>query len=139
MDLTLKTPSQKEFEQICAYIEAFELDNRALLPEEFTVAFRGDELVGFGRLRKHSDCTELCSLGVVTPHRRKGIGKAVVKELIRRNTDVLYLACIIPDFFTPFGFHITKNYPASIEDKLRYCTQELVVPETYVAMVLHKK
>lgn len=136
MALTFKSPSEKEFEHICAYIAAFELDNRELLPEQFTVALRDKELVGFGRLRKHSDCTELCSLGVVTPYRRKGIGKAIVKELIRRNNDKLYLACIIPEFFAPFGFHVTENYPASMQNKLQYCTQQLVVPETYVAMEL---
>ena len=136
--LSFRTPSEKEFLQIRNYIQQFELDDRNLKKEEFTAAFRVNELVGFGRLRKHSDCTELCSLGVVTQHRRKGIGKAIVKELIQRTNNSIHLVCIIPYFFEPLGFQIVANYPWAIQDKLNYCIQELVVPETYVVMWFNK-
>lgn len=138
MNLHLRIPDDKEFLQIVKYIHEFDLDNRGLQKEQFTAAFRDTELVGFGRLREHEDCTELCSLGVVTQHRRKGIGKAIVQELIRRADRSLYLACIIPEFFTPFGFRIMNKFPDSIGDKLNYCMHELAVPESYVAM-LHEK
>lgn len=136
--MTFRTPSENEFLQIRNYILQFELDDRNLKQEEFTAAFRENELVGFGRLREHSDCIELCSLGVVTKHRRQGIGKSIVQELIKRSTSSIHLVCIIPDFFIPFGFHVVKKYPLAIQDKLEYCTQELIVPETYVAMLLKK-
>ncbi len=138
MNLLLKTPNEKEFQQICGYICEFELDSRGLQQQEFTAAYRNGKLVGFGRLRSHTDCTELCSLGVVTDHRRQGIGKAIVAELIRRAPAMLYLVCIIPGYFKPFGFIIVQNHPASIKNKLQYCTRELVVPETYTAMLLQK-
>ena len=138
MNLLLKTPNEKEFQQICGYIREFELDNRGLQQQEFTAAYRDGELVGFGRLRSHADCTELCSLGVVTDHRKQGIGKAIVAELIRRAPATLYLVCIIPGYFLPFGFVIVQNYPAAIKNKLQYCTSELVVPESYTAMFLQK-
>ncbi|MCC6837606.1 MAG: GNAT family N-acetyltransferase [Bacteroidia bacterium] len=134
MDLLLKTPDKKEFEQICEYISEFELDDRELKQEQFVAAYRNNELVGFGRLRERGDCTELCSLGVVTPHRRKGIGKALANELIKRAKGELFLVCIIPGFFAPFGFKETSDYPLSIQEKIDYCTAELVVPEKYVAM-----
>ncbi len=136
--MTFRTPTEQEFLQIRNFIFQFELDDRNLKQEEFTAAFRKDELVGFGRLREHSDCIELCSLGVVTEHRRQGIGKAIVSELIKRTNNSIHLVCIIPDFFIPFNFKIVTEYPFSIQDKLNYCTQELVVPETYVAMCLMK-
>lgn len=136
--MTFRTPAQNEFLQIRNYIRQFELDDRNLKQEEFTAAFRENELVGFGRLRQHSDCTELCSLGVVTQYRRKGIGKAIVKELIKRSEKNIHLVCIIPEFFSPFGFKTVENFPSSIQDKIDYCTSELVVPETYVAMILQK-
>ncbi len=138
MDLLFKTPTEKEFQQICEYIHEFELDDRVLQRSEFAAAFLGDQLLGFGRLRVHADCTELCSLGVVTPYRRKGIGKAIVKELISKAPSMIYLVCIIPEFFTPLGFTIINKYPPSIKDKLDYCISELVVPETYVVMQLLK-
>lgn len=136
--MTFRTPSEHEFLQIRNYIHQFELDNRNLKQEEFIAAFRENELVGFGRLREHSDCVELCSLGVVTQHRRQGIGKAIVSELIKKSKSSIHLVCIIPDFFTPFKFQIVKNYPSAIQDKLDYCTQELIVPESYVVMCLIK-
>jgi N-acetylglutamate synthase-like GNAT family acetyltransferase len=136
--MTFRTPTENEFLQIRNYIQQFELDNRNLKQEEFTAAFRENELVGFGRLRQHSDSIELCSLGVVTQHRRQGIGKAIVKELIKRADKSIHLVCIIPEFFNPFGFKTVENVPASIQNKIDYCISELVVPETYVAMLLHK-
>lgn len=136
MSITLRTPPDKEFQKIREYIHEFELDDRDLQQEQFTAAFCNDQLVGFGRLRKHNDCTELCSLGVVTSYRKQGIGKALTAELIKRSSQNLYLVCIIPEFFMPFGFHIAGEYPSSIQNKINYCTQELVVPEQYVAMTL---
>ncbi|CAN5354594.1 hypothetical protein BH10BAC1_BH10BAC1_00520 [soil metagenome] len=138
MSLELKSPSEKEFVQICDFIHEFELDNRALKREEFIAAFRENELVGFGRLRKHADCIELCSLGVITNCRRQGIGKSIVKELIKKSRTSIHLVCIIPEFFSPFGFLIVDKYPSALQDKLQYCTQELIVPETYVVMLLQK-
>ncbi|MBL7884352.1 MAG: GNAT family N-acetyltransferase [Bacteroidia bacterium] len=134
MNLELKTPNKIEFEQIRNYIREFELDNRELKQDQFVAAYRNNELVGFGRLRERGDCTELCSLGVITTERRKGIGKAIVKELLKRSKEELYLVCIIPDFFAPFKFQETLYYPKSIQEKIDYCTAELIVPEKYVAM-----
>lgn len=135
MNYTLQRPTDKEFEQICRFIGEFELDNRQLKKEQFVVALdEAGDVLGFGRLRPHNDCMELCSLGVVTPYRLKGIGSAIVEHLLRNISKPVYLVCIIPDFFQPFGFEITEKYPASIQDKINYCTQELIVPETYLAM-----
>ena len=138
MDIIIRIPSHEEFQQICKYISEFELDDRELKQEEFIAAFRNTELVGFGRLRKHSDSTELCSLGVVTPHRRQGIGKALVKALIEKSVSEIYLVCIIPEFFIPFGFAVVAKFPTAIQEKLNYCTDCLVVPEKYVALKLKK-
>lgn len=140
MNLELREPTFKEFEQIQNYISDFELDNRSLKQDEFIAAFRNNELVGFGRIRTYADCSELCSLGVVTIHRRKGIGKALVKALMKKAKAPLYLVCIIPDFFIPLNFIVVeKDIPESIKEKIRYCTSELTVPEKYVAMKYQKK
>jgi len=134
MNLSFKTPNTQEFEQIKQFIQEYELDNRVLNAEEFIIAIRDQILVGFGRLRKHEDCIELCSLGVIANKRRQGIGKEIVCKLIKRAKGKIYLVCIIPDYFILFGFKIIKNYPLSIQTKIDYCTNELVVPEKYVAM-----
>jgi len=116
------------------FIHQFELDNRALLNNQFLVAKENDEVLGFGRIREHKDCSELCSLGVTEPKRLQGIGKQLVKELVLKAQQPLYLVCIIPEFFMPFGFRVVPEYPDALEEKLLYCTSELAVPEKYVVM-----
>ncbi len=132
--ISLSVPSEEEMREVSSYIHEYELDDRSLKKEEFVIAKREGKLVGFGRLRQHADCEELCSLGVVTPFRRKGIGKAIVKEIMNRSKRPLYLVCIIPEYFEPMDFRTTANYPAAISNKLSFCTIQLVVPESYCVM-----
>jgi len=139
MPLTLKEPTDEEFNQVCLYISEFELDNRDLKKTQFKIALRDDMLVGFGRIREHIDCFELCSLGVFTSFRRQGIGKTIVNKLLENFSENVHLVCIIPDYFVPFGFRIVNKYPVSIQNKIDYCVSELYVPEAYVAMLLETK
>lgn len=123
-----------DFVLIKEFIKQFELDSRELRVDQFLVAKHNNEMLGFGRIRQHNDCAELCSLGVVEPERLKGVGKRLVKELTKKNPNNLYLVCIIPDFFEPLGFKQVSQYPQAMQQKLDYCTSELVVPEPYVVM-----
>jgi N-acetylglutamate synthase-like GNAT family acetyltransferase len=132
--LTLNTPSFTDFNSIKKYIAEFELDDRALQINEFTAAYINNDLVGFGRLRQYENCCEICTLGVLPDCRRKGIGVAITKNLIEKATSDCYLVCIIPEYFKPMGFEETEMFPAELQNKLTYCTQSLVVPETYVVM-----
>lgn len=133
-NLIIAPTDKNDFDEIVQYISQFELDNRALEPDQFLVAKHQNVLVGFGRIRSYADCEELCSLGVIENERLKGIGKELAKALVKKARKPLYLVCIIPEFFEPHGFKITKNYPIELQDKLSYCTNELVVKETYVVM-----
>ncbi|MEO6903624.1 MAG: GNAT family N-acetyltransferase [Bacteroidia bacterium] len=136
MDLVLKRPTTKEFEQIKNYIQQLELDNRNLKQAQFIVATSNKKVVGFGRLLQLTDCMELCSLGVVPLYRRKGIGKKIIGELISQTSQPIYLVSIIPDFFLLFGFKKTENYPTTIQSKLIYCANVLADTEEYVVMRL---
>lgn len=136
MNLVLKAPTTKEFEQIKNYIQEFSLDNRNLKQTQFIVAMCDKIVVGFGCLLQHIDCMELCSLGVVPLHRKKGVGKKIIAELINQTSQPIYLVSTIPDFFHPFSFKKTDDYPASIHRKLIYCTNELAVIEQYIVMRL---
>jgi hypothetical protein len=76
----------------------------------------------------------MCSLGIITKERNKGIAKLLVQHLIDVSTQPLYLVCIIPEFFTPFNFKIVTEYPPELQNKLEYCIHDLVVEEEYVVM-----
>ncbi|MFN8117745.1 MAG: GNAT family N-acetyltransferase [Bacteroidia bacterium] len=132
--VSINKPNDFYFEFIKKYIQDFELDNRQLIKEDFLIALSNDELVGFGRIRNRENCYELCSLGVTEPERLKGIGKQLVQSLIKQAKQPLYLVCIIPEYFEPFGFVVVEEYPEAMQEKLNYCTSELVVPEKYVVM-----
>ncbi|MCE3279247.1 MAG: hypothetical protein K0S44_1438 [Bacteroidetes bacterium] len=135
MKLILRTPNPTEFEKIKLHIEEYELDDRELHPDQFVAAVKSEKVLGFGRLRKHHNCIELCSLGVITKCRRKGIGKAIVAELIRKAQSNIYLVCVIPEYFVPFNFSIVSTFPECMKSKLIYCRNELFVPQEYVVML----
>lgn len=115
-------------------MKEFELDDRDLRYEQFVVAKKNEELLGFGRIRQHNGCDEFCSLGIIESKRFKGIAKELIMARIKIATQPIYLVCIIPDYFEALGFKIVTNYPPEMEDKLNYCTSELSVPEKYVVM-----
>lgn len=137
--MNIEQATESDFEKIRTYIEKFELDNRDLQRQQFLVAKENDQLLGFGRIRKHKGCDEFCSLGVLEEKRFNGIASELVRVRIRIATQPIYLVCIIPGFFEKLGFSIVQEYPSEIADKLHYCTSELVVPENYVVMKYQKK
>ena len=127
-------PTDSDFKQIRTFIKMFELDDRALDSKQFLAAYLQQELTGFGRIRNFETCSELCSLGVIEPQRLKGIGRQLVKSLVKEALQPLYLVCIIPEYFKPLGFITVSVYPDKLQDKLNYCTRELAAPENYVVM-----
>lgn len=134
LDLKISPCSDEQFHLVKQFIANFDLDNRDLKAEQFLVATIGSELAGFGRIREHALCSEMCSLGVIEKYRGIGVAKALTKALSDKTQKPLYLVCILPDFFTEFGFDICTTYPPELADKLHYCISELVVEEPYVVM-----
>lgn len=132
--INISIPSNSDFETIKILIEKFSLDNRNLSSSEFLVAKENNNVIGFGRIKKHKNCDEFCSLGVLEEKRLQGIGKMLVEARIKLATQPIYLVCITPDYFKKLGFIIVEKYPNEIKEKLNYCTSVLNVPEKYVVM-----
>jgi N-acetylglutamate synthase-like GNAT family acetyltransferase len=133
--LEYRNPTSVEFEQIIDYIREFDLDDRELQPHQFIAAFDQNELIGFGRIWKHQNCQEICTLGVRPEYRNKGVGRSIMRKLVKACAgNDIYLVCIIPDFFKPLNFEVVAHFPPEIKLKIDYCTSVLVVEESYVAM-----
>ncbi len=133
----VSVPDFAQFETIRKHIMQFELDARQLDAKDFLTAVSNQNIIGFGRLRKHEACCELCSLGVIQPERFKGTGKLLVNKLIETAFKPLYLVCVIPEYFKPLGFTEVINYPAPVLEKLEYCNTHLAVEQSYVVMQYH--
>ena len=129
-----KECSAKDFELVKKYIAEFELDDRNLQQDQFVTLSDESGLLGFGRVREYAGFSEMCSLGVITTERSKGIGKTLSLAMIKKARKSIYLVCIIPSYFEPMGFRICKDFPPEIQDKLNYCTHSLHVEEEYVVM-----
>lgn len=134
----------KNFQIVKQHIKEMQLDNRMLAAEQFVVSLLQNDVIGFGRLRNYSLCSEIGSIGVLTKYRGKGVGKKIVTKLIenfyainRNRKKELYVVTIIPAYFQKFGFRVIEDpWPKEIVDKYSYCTKSLSVPEKYVVMKL---
>ena len=132
--LKTKDCTVEEFELIKKYIAEFELDDRNLQQKEFVTISDDSGLLGFGRVREYDGFSEMCSLGVLTRERSKGLGKLLSEAMIKKATQTTYLVCIIPSYFEPMGFKICHDFPPEILEKLNYCMDSLHVEEKYVVM-----
>ena len=94
------------------------------------VAEEAGEVVGLVALKEHSDCLELCALGVDPRFQGKGTGKALIEALIADTPGEVHLATSIPGFFESCGFVRTQAIPATFPAKRQTawcegCPQEL--------------
>lgn len=96
------------------------LDGEDLRVEQFVVALEDGQVVGFGRIRPHGDGVfELGSVGVLEGARRRGVGRALVQELMNRfPTEEIYLATDLVEYFMRFGFTPTAVAPRAITARL---------------------
>lgn len=133
-DIQISQANSSDFDFIKEQVKKFDLDDREMRYEQFTIVKRNNKIVGFGRIRKHNGCDEFCSLGVLEEDRSRGVAKALINARIEIATQPIYLVCIIPEMFEQLGFKIVHEYPPEIQNKLDYCTSELAVPEPYVVM-----
>ncbi|OGC41029.1 hypothetical protein A2438_01940 [candidate division WOR-1 bacterium RIFOXYC2_FULL_46_14] len=113
--------------------EQFNLDSEEMPVSEFIVAEDKGSIVGFVRLKDNRTCFELTSLGVVTSNRNLGIGKKLVEAVAKKQPDNLYLATIIPDFFTKLGFKTVKESTECMKKEPAWC-EGCPAPERCVIM-----
>jgi N-acetylglutamate synthase-like GNAT family acetyltransferase len=134
-----KQPDEQEFEQVRQLVKDFWLDNENMQPEQFQVLSDHGKVVAFGRLKEHSDATELCTMGVAKDFEGKGFGDKIVKHLQSIAKRDIYLVTVIPDFFKKTGFEHVQTYPDSLRKKIERCSSDFHVGEAYHVMKWEKK
>jgi len=119
--------SKKDMPTVELLAKGLDLDCEDLDWPQFIVAKRKNKIIGFGRLRKYNlhnrseEYFEIATVGVLAEEREKGLGSAIVKELIRRGPPEIFVTCVIPVFFEKLGFHLTKQYPSVLQKKVDFC------------------
>jgi N-acetylglutamate synthase-like GNAT family acetyltransferase len=122
------TEADLPFIRECA--KRFRLDEERIEASQFIVVREAGAIVAFGRIKPYRAVHELGGLGVVEGARGRGLGCAVVRELVRRfPTDEVYLTTDLTDYFRRFGFETVDAGPAELLEKIRCgcCQRERVV------------
>ncbi len=75
--------------------------------QRFIIAEDDGVTVGIGQIKVHGDGSrELASLAVIPARQKQGIGGAIIRELLSKETGVLYLTCRaqLERYYAHFGF-----------------------------------
>jgi N-acetylglutamate synthase-like GNAT family acetyltransferase len=119
IELSLALPG--DMSDLLLKAKALDLDCEGMDLSEFTIARKGKEIIGFGRLKRYDVCLEASTIGVIKEEQGKGIGSMIVNELLKRSTEDLYLICVIPAFFERFGFAEVNVFPDVLLKKCEFC------------------
>jgi N-acetylglutamate synthase-like GNAT family acetyltransferase len=119
--MRIRKAKNEDFDEIIRLAQAYDLDYSGMESDAYWVATDGKKIVGIIGLKRHPDCSELCSLGVEEDFRGRGIGKRLVLALLEKAGEEIYLATIIPAFFHKFGFEKAPSVPASMVKKSDWC------------------
>ncbi len=83
----------------------------------FLIAEQGGLTIGIGQVKRHRDGSrELASMAVAPDHQGRGVGSAIIRELLARHgAGVLHLTCLVPrqGYYERFGFRRLerREYP----------------------------
>ena len=102
----------------------FDLDCEHMSGSQFIVVKREKNIIGIGRLRDYPEQTgwsEIATVAVIEEERKRGVGSMIVRKLIDKAPSEIFVTCVIPDFFTRFGFQKVKQYPSVLEKKVDFC------------------
>ena len=107
MALAIRDAAVKDAATIRRIVRAANINPTGLDWPRFVVAEDGGEIVGVGQVKQHRDGTrELASIAVIPERQGKGIGSAIIRELLGRETGVVHLTCRsqLQGYYERFGF-----------------------------------
>jgi N-acetylglutamate synthase-like GNAT family acetyltransferase len=133
----IRKARKPDFPEVLELARRYGLDYHDMEADHFWVAEENGQIKGICGLKIHSDCQELCSLGVEANDRGRGLASKLVRALLRSVRGQIYLATIIPEFFERLGFETIDRFPTSMIKKSEWC--EGCQPEKCQIMVRRGK
>lgn len=89
--------------------------------ENFLVAEEDNRIIGIGQVKPYRNARELGSLVVMNRRREQGVGAAIIKALIARESGPLFLFCLQfrEPYYAKFGFRraFMRDLPRSLKFK----------------------
>jgi N-acetylglutamate synthase-like GNAT family acetyltransferase len=138
-EIDIIQPSLHELEQIRNYAVSFNLDCSDLSPGQFLIARMNNKITGFVRLKKHRDCTELSTLGVLPEYRSRRLGEILVNRILKQAAPgKIYILTVIPSYFSKLGFRATDHIPDSLKPKKEDCKIHCCTDKV-TAMMIEKR
>jgi N-acetylglutamate synthase-like GNAT family acetyltransferase len=119
--MKIRQAKESDFPQVARLAEELALDYPGMENDRIWIAEEKGRVVGIVALKKHSDSSELASLGVDPGFRNRGLGRRLISALTKSVTDDIYLATIIPDFFARWGFKRAGSVPAGMQKPPAWC------------------
>ena len=107
MPVTIHTASADDQFAITAIVRAARIYPRDLDWQRFLLAQWGQDIIGVGQVKPHGDGSrELASIAVVPEWQGNGVGGALIRALLSRETGPLYLMCTADreQYYERFGF-----------------------------------
>jgi N-acetylglutamate synthase-like GNAT family acetyltransferase len=107
MPATIRPATEADQDTIRRLIREAGLNPMSLDWPHFVVAEQDGAVVGIGQVKPHRDGSrELASIAVVPALQGSGIGGAVIRTLLARETGVLHLTCRrqMQGYYERFGF-----------------------------------
>ena len=105
--LTIRSATQADQLTIRRLIKEAGINRMSLNWLNFVVAEVDGAIVGIGQVKTHGDGSrELASIAVIPAHQSEGIGSAVIKALLVRESGIVYLTCRreLQGYYERFGF-----------------------------------
>jgi N-acetylglutamate synthase-like GNAT family acetyltransferase len=138
MNPRIVAASEADFSVIEQLAKSLDLDWEEVSWDQFVVAKQGSNIIGFGRVRKYADCAEIATVGVAPQQRKKRVGQQLMEKLIQLSPSEVFVTCVIPDFFSRFGFKPVKQYPPVLQKKVDFCKSYHFCDEQIFVMKLEK-
>lgn len=110
--LYIRAATAADQESIRAIVHEAGISPLSLNWPNYLLAQDGAEIVGTGQIKPYRDgARELASIAVVPGRQGAGIASAVIRELLRRESGVIWLMCMDPlkPFYQRFGFQVVPG------------------------------
>lgn len=126
-EIAIRPARAEEEVLIKALIRREHLDPFNVHWENFLVAEEGGNIVGAAQVKPYPSGRELGSLVVVPERRQRGVGGALIKALIARESGVLLLFCIAfrEPYYAKFGFQRASWRELRGELRMKYAVGRL--------------